>query len=132
TEGELEISLANERPVNNVLVLLVTSDRGLCGGYNSNLIKTAKILIKEKYPAQLAAGKVQILPIGKKGYEHFSKGGYRVIDTYWEMFHGLSFEKVQSAARFAMDEFAEGRVDAVEIVYSEFKNAATQKFVVEQ
>src|SRR6218665_3774824 len=56
SEGDVAIDLATERPVENVLILLVTSDRGLCGGYNSNLIKLAKSLVKDKYPSQLAAG----------------------------------------------------------------------------
>lgn len=132
TEGDVAMSLATERPVEKVLVLLVTSDRGLCGGYNSNLIKLTKSIIREKYPSQSAAGNVQVLPIGKKGYEHFTKNGYKVIDKYWEIFHNLSFEKVQEAAQYAMNAFANKEVDAVEIVYSEFKNAATQRFVTEQ
>lgn len=132
SEGDIAMDLAAERPVEKVLVLIITSDRGLCGGYNSNLIKLAKNLIKEKYPSQFAAGKVQVLPIGKKGYENFTKSGFKVIDTYWEMFHHLSFEKVQEAAKYAMDAFANNEVDAVEVVYSEFKNAATQRFVTEQ
>lgn len=130
-EGDLNIALAAERPVEKVLIILVTSDRGLCGGYNSNLIKLAKQVAREKYATQFAAGQVQFLTIGKKGYEHFSKNGFRVIDTYWEILHGLTFEKVQQAAQYAMQAFANKEVDAVEIVYSEFKNAATQRFVAE-
>ena len=114
------------------MVIVVTSDRGLCGGYNSNLIKLAKQTITDKYAAQLAKGNVQILPVGKKGYEHFNKNGFQVVDKYWDIFTGLSFEKVQSAAKYAMDAFANKEVDAVELVYSEFKNAGTQIFVSEQ
>lgn len=132
SEGELNLSLAAERHVEKVLVIVVTSDRGLCGGYNSNLIKLAKQLINEKYSAQYAKGNVQLLPIGKKGWEHFTKSGFKVYDKYWEIFTGLSFEKVQGAAQYAMNAFANKEVDAVEIVYSEFKNAATQRFVIEQ
>lgn len=132
SEGELNLSLAAERTVEKVLVIIVTSDRGLCGGYNSNLIKLAKQLAKEKYASQSAKGNVQFLPIGKKGYEHFAKGGFKVNDKYWDIFTGLSFEKVQAAAQYAMTAFSNKEVDAVEIVYSEFKNAATQRFVTEQ
>src|SRR4029079_8464018 len=88
--------------------------------------------IFEKYPAQHAKGKVSILPIGKKGYEHFTKNGFKVVDKYWDIFTGLSFVKVQTAARFAMEAFANKDVDAVELVFSEFKNAATQAFIAEQ
>ena len=126
------MDLAIERPVEKVLIIVVTSDRGLCGGYNSNLIKLAKQVIREKYPAQWANGNVQVLPIGKKGFEHFSKNGFKVVDAYWDIFTGLSFDKVQAAAKYAMDAFASKQIDAVTLVYSQFKNAATQAFIAEQ
>src|SRR5512141_3134967 len=68
SEGDLNLALAADRSVEKVLIVVVTSDRGLCGGYNSNLIKLAKQLIHEKYSAQQAKGNVQVLPIGKKGF----------------------------------------------------------------
>jgi F-type H+-transporting ATPase subunit gamma len=132
SEGEVSMALAAERAVENVLIIIVTSDRGLCGGYNSNLIKLAKQIAKEKYATQLAKGNVQFLPIGKKGYEHFNKNGFKVVDKFWDIFTGLSFDKVQAAAKYAMDAFANKEVDAVELVYSEFKNAATQIYSAEQ
>lgn len=131
-EGDLKMELAEERPVENVLVYVITSDRGLCGGYNSNIIKLAKTMMKERYPSQFAAGKVQVIPIGKKGFEHFTKNGYQVIGNYWEIFHGLSFQKVEHAAAYAMDAFKNKEADVVEIVYSEFKNAASQVFTAER
>ncbi|HEV8080280.1 MAG TPA: ATP synthase F1 subunit gamma [Chitinophagaceae bacterium] len=131
-DGDISMNLATVRPVEKVLVIVVTSDRGLCGGYNSNLIKLAKQTIKEKYCEQSAKGNAQLLPIGKKGYEHFSKNSFKVVDHYWNIFLDISFENVQKAAKFAMDAFSSGQVDAVELVYSEFKNAATQRFVSEQ
>ncbi len=131
TEGDIAMDLAAERPVEKVLVIVVTSDRGLCGGYNSNLIKLAKQVIREKYPQQFDRGNVTVLPIGKKGYEHFQKNGFKVVDAYWDIFSGLSFDRVQAASKYAMDAFAAKEVDAVEVVYSEFKNAATQRFIAE-
>jgi F-type H+-transporting ATPase subunit gamma len=131
-DGDVNMALAADRPVQKVLVIVITSDRGLCGGYNSNLIKMAKQVIKEKYEAVSAKGNAELLPIGKKGYEHFSKNKFKVIDHYWNIFLDPSFENVAKASKFAMDAFAAGEVDAVELVYSEFKNAATQKFTVEQ
>jgi F-type H+-transporting ATPase subunit gamma len=132
SDGDVKIALAAERAVEKVMIIVVTSDRGLCGGYNSNLIKLAKQVIKDKYETQNAKGQVQILPIGKKGYEHFTKNGFKVIDAYWNIFTGLSFDKVQTASKHAMDAFANKEVDAVELIYSEFKNAATQRFIAEQ
>ncbi len=131
-EGDIDMSLAAVRPIEKVLVIVVTSDRGLCGGYNSNLIKLAKQVIREKYSAQNAKGGAELLPIGKKGYEHFSKNNFKVVDQFWNIFTDLRFERVQAAAKFAMEAFASGKVDAVELVYSEFKNAGTQRFVAEQ
>lgn len=131
SDGEVAMDLAVERPIEKVLIIVVTSDRGLCGGYNSNLIKLAKSTINEKYSSQLAKGNVKVLPIGKKGYEHFTKNGFSVVDAYWDIFTGLSFEKVQQAAKYAMDAFAAKEFDAVEIIYSEFKNAASQVFIAE-
>ncbi|UAY51421.1 ATP synthase F1 subunit gamma [Ferruginibacter albus] len=131
-EGDVNIDLAVERPVEKVLIIVVTSDRGLCGGYNSNLIKLAKQVIADKYSSQQQKGNVQILPIGKKGYEHFAKNKFNVIDKFWDIFTGLSFDKVQAAAQYARDAFANKEFDAVEVIYSEFKNAATQQFIAEQ
>jgi len=130
-EGDINLALAKERPIEKVLLIVITSDRGLCGGYNSNLIKLAKLDIHEKYAAQFAKGNVEILPLGKRGYEHFSKNNYKVIDRYSNIFSDLSFENVANAAKYAMDAFSKGETDAVDIVYSEFKNAATQKFIAE-
>jgi F-type H+-transporting ATPase subunit gamma len=132
SDGNVSMELAAERTIEKVMLIVVTSDRGLCGGYNSNLIKLARQITREKYPVQFSKGNIQILPIGKKGYEYFTKNGYQVVDQYWDIFSGLSFEKVQAAAKFAMNAFANKEVDAIEVVYSEFKNAATQRFSAEQ
>jgi F-type H+-transporting ATPase subunit gamma len=130
-EGDINNPLAKVREVKNVLLIVITSDRGLCGGYNSNLIKLARFDINEKYAAQLAKGNVTILPIGKKGYEYFTKNKFKVVDNYWSLFSELNFENVANAAKYAMDAFASGEVDAIDIIYSEFKNAGTQVFVAE-
>jgi F-type H+-transporting ATPase subunit gamma len=132
TEGGIDMSLAAQRPVEKVLMVVITSDRGLCGAYNSNIIKLAKQVIREKYAEQFAKGHVEILPIGKKGYENFTINGYKVNDKYWQLFQHLTFENVKAAAAVAMDGFVKGTYDAVEIVYSEFRNAATQVFTAEQ
>jgi F-type H+-transporting ATPase subunit gamma len=126
------LSLAIERPVEKVLFIVITSDRGLAGAYNANLIKMAKAAMKEKYASQAAKGNVTIWSIGKKGYEHFAKNNYKVTDTYKDIFLRLSFEGVQACAQAAMQAFEHKEFDAVEIVYSEFKNAATQIFAVEK
>lgn len=132
SEGEIGMNLAVERPVERVLLIVITSDRGLCGAYNSNVIKLAKSTIREQYAAQHAKGNVTIWAIGKKGYEHFSKNKFNTDATYKDIFLNLTFENVQACAQAAVKAFEAKEFDVVEIVYSEFKNAATQRFVVER
>jgi len=132
SEGESGMALASERPVEKVLLLVITSDRGLAGAYNANIIKLAKQTINEKYSSQYQKGDVTIWSIGKKGYEHFHKNNYSVSDTHKDIFLNLTFDAVQQAASAAMKAFQNKEFDAVDIVYSEFKNAATQAFVTER
>jgi len=132
SEGGLGMNLAVERPVEKVLLIVITSDRGLAGAFNSNIIKLAKQTIKEKYPNQLAKGNVTIWSIGKKGYEHFTKNNFKADATFKDIFLHLSFEEVQKAAQAAMKAFEEKQFDVVELVYIEFKNAATQRFTLER
>ncbi|MGN6568691.1 MAG: ATP synthase F1 subunit gamma, partial [Flavipsychrobacter sp.] len=127
----VNLPLAEERPVEKVLFIPITSDRGLCGAYNSNVIKLTRQIIKEKYATQEAAGNVAILPLGKKGYEAFQRLGYNVIDKFWHVFADLSFDNVRNAAIYAQEAFLNKEFDRVEIVYSQFKNAATQAFISE-
>lgn len=131
-EGGMNLKLAEERPVENVLLIVITSDRGLCGGYNANIVKLAKNTLAEKYRDQLKKGKVAIWNIGKKGWESLTKSGYHTDATYKDIYLHLSFENVQAAAQAAMKAFENREFDAVEVIYSEFKNAATQHFVAEQ
>ncbi|HNF71870.1 MAG TPA: ATP synthase F1 subunit gamma, partial [Chitinophagaceae bacterium] len=124
--------LSVERPVEKVLFILITSDRGLCGGFNANSIKLVKARVKEHYADLHKKGMVSILPLGKKGYENFSKAGYPVIDTFWSIFSDPSFEQVKKVAEYVREAFLNKEFDRVELVYSKFKNAASQEFVCEQ
>lgn len=132
TEVEGGNVLAMERPVERVLLIVITSDRGLAGAYNANVIKAAKQAIQEKYSTQYSRGHVTIWSMGKKGYEHFLKNNYTVTDTHKDIFLSLSFDKVQQASEAAVKAFRNREFDVVDVVYSEFKNAATQRFVVER
>jgi len=131
-EGGAGMALASERPIEKVLLIVVTSDRGLAGAYNANLVKMAKALIAEKYSEQNRKGNVMIWSIGKKGYENFIKTNYKADATYKDIFLNLTFEAVQQASAAARKAFENKEFDAVEIIYSEFKNAATQRFVTER
>lgn len=120
------------RPESNVLIIVVTSDRGLCGNFNSSIFKAATKLVQEKYAQQHAKGKVTILPLGKKAFEFFGKRNYKVNDQFWTIFQGLSFDRASEVANYAMDAFRKNQFDKVEIVYNEFKNVATQILRTEQ
>ncbi|RYY57210.1 MAG: ATP synthase F1 subunit gamma [Chitinophagaceae bacterium] len=132
SDGDMSLPLAADRQVEKVLLIVITSDRGLAGAFNANLIKLAKQTINQRYPAQYAKGNVQIWGIGKKGYEHFLKNNYKTSDTFKDIFLNLSFEQVQRASEAAVKGFLDGKFDAVEIVYSQFRNAGTQVFTVER
>ncbi|MBM3443602.1 MAG: ATP synthase F1 subunit gamma [Bacteroidetes bacterium] len=125
------MKLAEERPIKNVLLIVITSDRGLCGAYNANIQKTALTIIREKYVRQQENGGLNIWAIGKKGAEFFQKRGYKVDVRFKDIFLALSFEAVQQCAQAAIKAFEEKEFDAVEVVYSEFRNAATQRFASE-
>ncbi len=131
-EGGATLALAEERPIEKVLLIVITSDRGLCGGYNANLVKLAKNTVSEKYASQFSKGNVTVWNIGKKGWESLTKAGYNTNDQFKDIYLNLNFEAVQAAAQAAMKGFEQKEFDAVEIIYSEFKNAATQVFVAEQ
>ena len=130
-EGGVSIKLAEERSIEKVLLIVITSDRGLCGAYNANVVKAARALIAEKYKSQAVKGNIAIWNIGKKGWESLTKSGYSTHADYKDLFLNLSFENVQTASQAAMKAFENREFDAIELVYSEFKNAATQRFVCE-
>ena len=132
TGAEGSNPLAAERAVERVLLIVITSDRGLAGAYNANVIKLAKQVIKDRYAAQQSKGNVTIWNIGKKGYEHFAKNNFKAVETYRDIFLNLTFENVQAASQAAVKAFQNKEFDAVEIIYSEFRNAASQNFVVER
>ncbi|CAI8241696.1 MAG: ATP synthase gamma chain, sodium ion specific [Cryomorphaceae bacterium] len=116
-----------EREIKNVLLVTVTSNRGLCGGFNAYIMKKAKALINEDY----ANVNVSILSIGKKSSEHFTKNGFNVASTHDALFGDLTFANVSRVAEGIMERFVEGDYDKVVLVYNQFKNAATQIIMTE-
>jgi len=118
---------ATQREVNNVLIVTITSNRGLCGAFNSNIIKQTQNLMGNVY----ANKKVSVLAIGKKGNDAFTKQS-TVIANKSEVFDDLTFDNVADIAEILMDKFVTGEFDKIEIVYNKFKNAATQIVMTEQ
>jgi F-type H+-transporting ATPase subunit gamma len=132
SEGDTNIALAAERPVEKLLLIIITSDRGLAGAYNANIVKAAKQAVAERYEIQNSKKNITVWGIGKKGYEAMVRAGYTTDATYKDIFQNLTFENVQAAAQAAVKAFEAKEFDKIELVYSQFKNAATQAFVVEQ
>ena len=130
--SELSMGYNDERPINKVLVVAFSSDRGLCGGFNSNLIKTAKRVVEEKYANKVGRKNITVLPIGKKVDENFRRTDISTNSDYWDLFYNLNFEESSKIVQFLMNSFLAKEYDVIEVVYSKFKNAAVQEFSVEQ
>jgi F-type H+-transporting ATPase subunit gamma len=123
--------LQQREPV-RVLVVVVSSNRGLAGAFNANVIKTANNLIAEKYSEQLRAGNVSIVAIGKKSQEFYERRKYNVIGNNTELYNDLNFVNASLITESIMDGFLKGQYDRVEIVYNHFRNAAVQYLITEQ
>ena len=123
---------AVERKISSVLLIVISSDRGLCGAFNSSVFKYVKALTAEKYSQVEQDGGLEILPVGKRSYEYFKKRRYLVNDAFYELFEKLNFDEARKVAEFVITSFEEGRYDCVEIIYNEFKNVATQVVQNEQ
>lgn len=115
-----------ERELRTVLIVVVSSDRGLCGAFNANVVKRAQLLAQTKYPSQQEKGKLTMLCIGKKGAEALKRLGYKVDTRFMSALLDLDAEKAFDIGQVILDEFKAGQYDKVEIVYNQFKNAATQ------
>ncbi|MFK7781171.1 ATP synthase F1 subunit gamma [Psychroserpens sp.] len=118
---------SDQREVNKVLLVAITSNRGLAGAFNSNIIKEVTKLASEKYANQ----EVSYLAIGKKGNDAFKKTN-KVIANKSEVYDDLTFDNVAEIAEMLMEKFVEGEFDKIEIIYNKFKNAATQIVMTEQ
>ena len=126
-EGDDGGVYTQEREVKKVLIVAITSNRGLCGGFNSNVIKEVASIAKNKY-----AGKdVSIFAIGKKGNDILSKK-HNMYKFESDLYDDLTFENSTPFALDLMEQFAEGNFDQIDIVYNRFKNAATQIVTEEQ
>ncbi|MGB0770498.1 MAG: ATP synthase F1 subunit gamma [Flavobacteriaceae bacterium] len=117
---------ADQREVKNVLIVAITSNRGLCGAFNSNIIKQANHLANS-----YAGKKVSVVAIGKKANDALSKE-YEILANESTVFDDLTFDNVAQIAELLMQKFEEGSVDKIELVYNKFKNAATQIVTTEQ
>ena len=127
-DGDSSTSFGVEREIENACMVVVTSNRGLAGAFNTNVIKAAVATINEKYAKQRDNGKLTIICIGKKGADYFRRRytNCTVITDYVDTFSDLSFDNVKLVAQQVMDGFEAKKYDHVSVAYSRFKNAAMQ------
>lgn len=121
-----------QREVEKVLIVVVSSNRGLAGAFNANVIKTANQLISTKYAEQYRKGNVSIVAVGKKVQDYYEKRKYNVIGNNNEVYSHLSFENVAVISEAIMSGFANGDFDRVDVIYNHFRNAAVQEIITEQ
>ncbi|MHA7829930.1 MAG: ATP synthase F1 subunit gamma [Flagellimonas sp.] len=126
-EGDGGSEYADKRPVNKVLVVAITSNRGLCGGFNSNIIKQSNNLVTNKYTGK----QVDFYTIGKKGNDILRKK-HTILGDQSRVYDDLTFDNVAEIAELLMRLFTKGDYDKIELVYNKFKNAATQIVMTEQ
>ena len=120
------------RPVAKVLIIAVSSNRGLCGAFNANINRTVARIMRENYPTLLKSGNVKVMAIGKKSSDFFGKQKQNFAGQHNDIYTDLNFENASAIAVEVMTKFANGEYDRVEIVYNQFKNAAVQNVIVEQ
>jgi len=114
-----------------VLVVVITSNRGLCGGFNANVIRETRRVIAEKYKEQNGKGNLWFVAIGKKGFDFLKRQKLNILEEDNHIFNALTFENVSVVAMRIMEAFVEGKFDRVEIIYNQFKNAAVQNLTNE-
>ncbi|MCC6599688.1 MAG: ATP synthase F1 subunit gamma [Crocinitomicaceae bacterium] len=127
-----ENKFSRQREVKNVLIVAITSNRGLCGGFNNNVIKEIRYSIREQY----AGTDVKVVSLGKKAFDFFKRSSYHTNtgfgDTPYSIFDNLTFDNSSAIAKEIMEQFSSGKWDKVVLVYNRFKNAAVQQMMHEQ
>jgi F-type H+-transporting ATPase subunit gamma len=124
--------LLKERPITNALIIVVTSDRGMCGAFNANILKRTVELIETSYSDLYKTGNLQLLCIGKKGFQFFSKRNYSIFKSYQNIFGKLDFSVAKEISESVIEAFISGEFDKIEVVYNEFKSVIQQRVVTEQ
>lgn len=119
--------LLAERPVERLMLVLVTGDRGLCGAFNTNLIRAALAYLERNRDRQ-----VQIVAVGRKGRDFFRKRPANFLSEHVGIFGRLEFAHAQAVAREIVEQYAQASVDAVDFIYNEFKSILTQRLTVER
>jgi F-type H+-transporting ATPase subunit gamma len=131
-DTEIENIYAERKNGNGkVLVVVVTSNKGLCGAFNANVIRDVRRLMAEKYGEQMRKGDLWFMPVGKKGHDVLRKMKCNILEDHSDLYTGLSFEKVAKVADRLTELYLTGEFDVIELVYNQFKNAAVQRLTEE-
>ncbi|WP_236974366.1 ATP synthase F1 subunit gamma [Membranihabitans maritimus] len=127
-DGDINLDFSKETAGEKVVIVLITSNKGLAGAFNSNLIKRTAALINDKYAEQRANNSLEILCIGKKGRDFFKRNykDVKLNSEYVDLFDDLTYQNLMSVSGLLMDDFLSGKIDKVDVVYSRFKNAGMQ------
>jgi F-type H+-transporting ATPase subunit gamma len=131
-DSEVENIYARQSAPEKVLIVVITSNRGLCGAFNSNVIRETRRVISEIYPDQFRKGNLWLLPIGKKGFDYFRKIKVNMLPEQNALVSNISYENIEKVASMVMDSFTSKQFDRIDIVYNQFKNAAVQILTSEQ
>lgn len=130
-DSEIENIYGRNTYGEKILIVVITSNRGLCGAFNANVIKEARRLISEQYSNQYNRGNISILNIGKKGYDFFRKTSLKMLPQQNDLLNDLTYDNVARVAEGIMKSFEDREFDRVELVYNRFKNAAVQTLTTE-
>jgi F-type H+-transporting ATPase subunit gamma len=131
-DTDVENKYAGRKSTERVLIIAITSNRGLCGGFNSNVVRRTSDLVSITFKELSKKGKIDVIAIGKKAVDGLKSKGIAVTKSYLDLYDKLSFANVSEIAQMVMDSYAQGVYDHVELVYNQFKNAAVQNLVNEQ
>lgn len=128
-DGDIQSPYVEERDIQKAAIAIITSSRGLCGAFNTNIIKQAIAKIENDYAEQRASGNLTLVFIGKKGYDSLKKkyADCTMVTDYVNLFSDLSFLNIAEASQMLMDRFASKNFDVVDVCYGQFKNAAVQE-----
>lgn len=132
SSAQVDSPYIEQREAQNVLLIAITSDRGLSGAFNANIFRRIKVLLDEDLRTYYQQGTLEIMPIGKKGVDYFKRRDIKLETGFGTLFSRLSFDEARKTAEFAMEGFVAGRYDKVLVIFNEFKNVATQIVRVEQ
>ena len=131
SDSDVENVYGRDSEPEKVLIVVITSNRGLCGAFNTNVIKETRRIISEKYNEQYKNGTLWLLPIGKKGFDYFRKLEVKLLPEQNNLLHDLTFDNVAVVAEQVMSKFTLKEYDRVELIFNQFKNAAVQNLTNE-